>query len=128
MFLTICRLRNLKVNAVLAGFWTVGLCIGTVLRVHAGSAMRLMGIKHVALHAFCFIVLGFLFSGASANTRVRILLALVGVLVGFSTEFYEHAVGGAELEWADISLDSIGVLVGLAAQQLERRSTAGNSD
>jgi len=98
---------------ILTLLWALCIMTGAMIRGHRmGSTLQTAGLAHVAMHFAFFAVLGLLTVFSFAAQRNQFLAVLFGILLGAGTELYEHLAFRSSIEFADVLVDAVGVLVG----------------
>ena len=99
-------------SLVLACLVVAGVSFVSFLPVAGKRALHTEGRLHVGLHFVVFSVVGFVVFRV-ARSRVARVAAFVGaVLFGLAIEVGEHLVYRGGMEWKDVLVDTIGVIVG----------------
>jgi len=94
---------------------------GAIIRGHTvGAKLQTTGLAHVALHVGVFAVLGFLVMLSFTTPSTRLLAVCAGIALGFGTELYEHLAFHSPMEYGDVLVDGLGVLVGATARLVRR--------
>ena len=106
---------------ILTGLWALCIAIGAIIRGYRlGAVLQTMGVAHVATHFGVFAVLGILLMLSFDTPGIRLLGVCLGIALGFTTELYEHLAFHAPMEYVDVLVDALGVLVGAAALLVKR--------
>jgi hypothetical protein len=101
--------------------WSLSIMAGAFLRCRRiGARLQTTGIAHGVLHLGVFAVLGLLLMLSFDTPRARCVALIFGIALGLSTEFYEHSAFRNPMEYADVLLDALGVLIGTAASMMRR--------
>jgi hypothetical protein len=99
--------------AVLAGVSFV-----SFLPVAGKRALHTEGRLHAGLHFVAFSVVGFVVFRAARSRAARIAAFAGAVLFGLAIEEGEHLVFQGGMEWKDVLLDTIGVIIGMLLEVL----------
>jgi hypothetical protein len=103
--------------------WAACIMTGAIIRGYrVGARLQTTGLIHIVVHFGVFAVLGLLLMLSFDNQYVRVLAVVSGVTLGFGTELYEHLVFHSPMEFGDVLVDALGVLVGGAARFVRRPS------
>jgi hypothetical protein len=108
---------------ILTLLWALSIMTGATIRGYRmGSVLQTVGPSHIAVHAGVFAVLGLLLMLSFNTVRGQLLAVLAGVALGFGTELYEHLAFRGSMEFGDVLIDAVGVLLGAGATFLTRPS------
>jgi VanZ family protein len=99
-------------SLALASFVVAGVAFVSFLPVAGKRALHTEGRLHVGLHLVVFSVVGFVVFHAARSRAARIAAFVGAVLFGFLIEVGEHLVYGGAMEWKDVLMDTVGVIVG----------------
>jgi hypothetical protein len=103
--------------------WALGIMTGAFLRGRRmGERLQTTGLVHAMLHIGVFAVLGLLLLLSFDTPRARCIAIFLGIALGFSTEFYEHAAFRSPMEYGDVLIDATGVFIGTATKMVRRRA------
>jgi hypothetical protein len=101
---------------ILTVLWALCIAICSIIRGYRfGAMLQTMGVAHVAAHFGVFAVLGILVMLSFDTPGIRLLGVCLGIALGFTTELYEHLAFHGPMEYGDVLIDALGVLVGAAA-------------
>jgi hypothetical protein len=112
--------RSLRLISLL---WALCIVTAAIIRGRRGGALlATTGLAHIGLHFGVFAVLGALFILSYDSPGIRLLVTLLAIALGCGTEIYEHLAFSGPLEFADVLVDSLGVVTG-AAVGLQRAAS-----
>jgi glycopeptide antibiotics resistance protein len=115
-------------SLLLASFVIALVLFGSFLPVAGKRALHTEGRFHISLHFAVFSIVGFVVFRVARSRAARAAAIAGAVLFGFLIEEGEHLVFRGGLEWKDVLVDAIGVVVGtLLALLTARREPATNS-
>ncbi len=104
--------------------WATCIMTGALIRGYRlGANLQTTGAVHIATHFGVFAVLGLLLMLAFDTLPVRLLAVVLGIALGLTTELYEHLAFQSPMEYGDVAVDALGVLVGAAARFIRKPST-----
>lgn len=111
-------------SLVLACLVVAGVSFVSFLPVRGKRALHTEGRLHVGLHFVVFSAVGFVLFRAANSWTARIAAFAGAVLFGFLIEEGEHLVYRGGMEWKDVLIDTVGVIVGtlLAVLSAPRQS------
>jgi glycopeptide antibiotics resistance protein len=103
--------------------WALCIMTAAIIRGYRmGAKLQTTGFAHAALHFGVFMILGFLLMLSYERSSIQLLAVLSGVVLGLGTELYEHVAFQSSMEYGDVFIDGLGVLVGAAARLVRRPS------
>ena len=101
-----------RLAAMAAAVWIAGLALLSFLPTQDKRQLHTKGRLHPAGHIGFFLVAAALLVASARTTRSRVLLLCLLAAFGGCVECLQHLTSGAPLEWRDIVLDLLGVLLG----------------
>jgi VanZ family protein len=104
--------KRSHVAILLACFVLTGVSFVSFLPVAGKRALHTEGRLHAGLHFVVFSVVGFVVFRAARSRAARIAAFAGAVLFGLAIEVGEHLVYRGDMEWKDVLVDTIGVVVG----------------
>ena len=97
---------------VFAGLVVLAALVISFLPSEDKHALHTRGHYHSWGHLIVFGVVAFVVARASRTVMARILLFLGSIVFGFAIEYAEHVAFKGSIEWKDVVVDTLGVLLG----------------
>jgi len=100
---------------IFASLWAMAIILATLMRgAEVGKYLRTSGWLHLAVHLFVFCVLGILVQFSFRRPSWWMIAVFSCLLLGFWSEGYEHLVFGSSMEYMDVMVDTVGVILGVS--------------
>lgn len=101
-----------RLAPVAAAVWIAGLALLSFLPTHDKHELHTKGRLHAPGHLVFFCVAAALLMESARTAWIRALLLGLLAAFGGSIEYLQHAISGVPLEWHDVIIDLLGVVLG----------------
>jgi len=109
---TMAKLRERSVSIALACVVVVAVAIVSFLPAGDKRRLHTIGRFHSLGHLLAFAAVAFVLARTTDSSRVRTVLFLASLVLGFGIEYGEHSIFGNPVEWKDVLVDTLGVVGG----------------
>ncbi len=125
---TMARLRERSVSIALACVVVAAVAIVSFLPGGDKRRLHTVGRFHSWGHLLIFAFVAFIVARTTRSSRVRTVLFLASLALGFGIEYGEHTIFGNPVEWKDVLVDSLGVVGGTLTAAASRPADQDWSD
>jgi hypothetical protein len=106
------RLKERSVSIALACLVVAAVAVVSFLPAGDKRRLHTIGRFHSLGHLLAFAVVAFVVARTTHSSRVRTVLFLASLVLGFGIEYGEHSIFGNPVEWKDVLVDTLGVVGG----------------